>query len=146
MGSAGSTSRNKATGTSLDEWEPCCLGPWRKCSQFASFPGPNPTCSMRRTLGEISTSGRGQCWLLSPDPWELFLPLSSCRPPLSMCAVCMLSHFSRVRLCNPVDCSPPGSSLHGFLQAKILEWVAVHSSRGSPSFFEFLKWNLLFLS
>ena len=34
-------------------------------------------------------------------------------------------------LCNPVDCSPPGSSVHGILQARILEWVAMPSSRGS---------------
>ena len=27
-------------------------------------------------------------------------------------------------LCSPVDCSPPGSSVHGILQARILEWVA----------------------
>ena len=33
-------------------------------------------------------------------------------------------------LCNPMDCSPPGSSVHGILQARILEWVAVPSSRG----------------
>ena len=31
----------------------------------------------------------------------------------------------------PVDCSPPGSSVHEILQARILEWVAVSSSRGS---------------
>ena len=34
-------------------------------------------------------------------------------------------------LCNPVDCSPPGSSVHGILQARILEWVAIPLSRGS---------------
>ena len=34
-------------------------------------------------------------------------------------------------LCDPVDCSPPGSSVHGILQARILEWVAVSFSRGS---------------
>ena len=34
-------------------------------------------------------------------------------------------------LCNPVDCSPPGSSIHGNFQARILEWVAIPSSRGS---------------
>ena len=34
-------------------------------------------------------------------------------------------------LCDPVDCSLPGSSLHGFLHAKILEWVAISFSRGS---------------
>ena len=34
-------------------------------------------------------------------------------------------------LCYPVDCSPPGSSVHGILQARILEWVAISFSRGS---------------
>ena len=39
--------------------------------------------------------------------------------------------LSHVRLCDPVDCSPSGSSVHGILQARILEWVAVSFSRGS---------------
>ena len=34
-------------------------------------------------------------------------------------------------LCDPKDCSPPGSSVHGILQARILERVATYSSRGS---------------
>ena len=34
-------------------------------------------------------------------------------------------------LCDPMDCSPPGCSVHGILQARILEWVAVPFSRGS---------------
>ena len=34
-------------------------------------------------------------------------------------------------LCDSVDCSPPGSPVHGILQARVLEWVAVPSSRGS---------------
>ena len=33
-------------------------------------------------------------------------------------------------LCDPVDCSPPGCSVHGILQASILEWVAISFSRG----------------
>ena len=33
-------------------------------------------------------------------------------------------------LCDPMDCSPPSSSVHGILQARILEWVAMPSSRG----------------
>ena len=33
-------------------------------------------------------------------------------------------------LCNPMDCSPPGSFVHGTFQARILEWVAISSSRG----------------
>ena len=34
-------------------------------------------------------------------------------------------------LCDPTDCGPPGSSVHGILQARILEWVAIPFSRGS---------------
>ena len=34
-------------------------------------------------------------------------------------------------LCDPMDCSPPGYSVHEVLQARILEWVAKPSSRGS---------------
>ena len=34
-------------------------------------------------------------------------------------------------LCDAMDCSLPGSSVHGILQARILEWVAMPSSRGS---------------
>ena len=48
--------------------------------------------------------------------------------------VCVFVHsgFSRVQLfCDTVDCSPPGSSVHGTLQARLLEWVAIPFSRGS---------------
>ena len=38
---------------------------------------------------------------------------------------------SCLTLCDPVDCSLPGSSIHGILQARILEWVAISFSRGS---------------
>ena len=38
---------------------------------------------------------------------------------------------SCLTLCNPMDCSPPGSSLHGILQARLLEWVAISFSRVS---------------
>ena len=38
---------------------------------------------------------------------------------------------SFLTLCDPVDCSPPGSSVHEILQARILEWVAMLFSRGS---------------
>ena len=40
----------------------------------------------------------------------------------------LLSHFSRVRLCDPRDGSPPGSPIPGILQARTLEWVAVSFS------------------
>ena len=38
---------------------------------------------------------------------------------------------SCLTLWDPMDCSPPGSSVHGILQERILEWVAMPSSRGS---------------
>ena len=45
---------------------------------------------------------------------------------------CVLSHFqSCLTLRDPMDCNPPGSSVHGILQARILEWVAMTSSRDS---------------
>ena len=34
-------------------------------------------------------------------------------------------------LCDPIDCSLPGSSVHGIFQVRILEWVAISFSRGS---------------
>ena len=44
--------------------------------------------------------------------------------------VCVLSHFlSCLTLSDPMDCRSPGSSVHGILQARILEWVAMPSSR-----------------
>ena len=45
--------------------------------------------------------------------------------------LCKPSCFNHVWLCDPMDFSPPGSSVHGILQARILEWVAMPSSRGS---------------
>ena len=49
-------------------------------------------------------------------------------------AVCVLTHFRRVwclTLWDPMDCSPSGSSVHGILQSRILEWAAMTSSRQS---------------
>ena len=66
-------------------------------------------------------------------PWHLGLQLSWswwwCMQ-VYMC-LCMLSRLSRVWLCDPMDCSPPGSSVHGILQARILEWVVISFFRES---------------
>ena len=48
---------------------------------------------------------------------------------ISMC-VCLVSQ-SCLTLCDPMVCSPPGSSVHGIFQARILEWVAMPFSRES---------------
>ena len=45
--------------------------------------------------------------------------------------VCAKLFQSCSTLCDPMDYNPPGSSVHGILQARILEWVAMSSSRGS---------------
>ena len=45
---------------------------------------------------------------------------------------CILSHQSCRTLCDPMDGSLPGSSVHGILQARILEWVAMPFSRDLP--------------
>ena len=48
-----------------------------------------------------------------------------------MC-VCVLVTQLCLTLCDPMDCSPPGSSVHGILQERKLEWVAISSSRVDP--------------
>ena len=50
---------------------------------------------------------------------------------LCMSRIQALQSLSRVGLFMTMDCSPPGSSVHGILQPRILEWVAMPSSRGS---------------
>ena len=46
--------------------------------------------------------------------------------------IVVVESLSLVQLfCDPMDYSPPGSSVHGILQARILEWVAMASSGGS---------------
>ena len=45
----------------------------------------------------------------------------------NMCAIIQ----SYMIICDPMNCAPPGSSVHGISQARILEWVAISSSRGS---------------
>ena len=46
-------------------------------------------------------------------------------------SMCVLPLQSCVSLCDPMNCSPEGSSVHGILQARILKWVAISSSKGS---------------
>ena len=50
--------------------------------------------------------------------------------PIVLCVHAQLLQ-SCLTLCDPMDCSPPDSSVHGILQTTILEWVAIPSSRGS---------------
>ena len=56
--------------------------------------------------------------------------LGSCGP-ISLTCVYAQSLQSCPTLCDPMDCSPLGSSVHGILQTRVLKWVAMPSSRGS---------------
>ena len=78
-----------------------------------------PKCSLRSVMKLCG-------WLWSPAPSEVRLRPAD--PSVRMCAQLLQSCPT---LCNPVDWSPPGSSVHGILQAGILVWVAVPSSKGS---------------
>ena len=62
-------------------------------------------------------------WLMSEEMENSFLKVLGLN-------VCLVSQ-SCPTLCDPVDCSPPGSSVRGIFQARILEWVAISSSRVS---------------
>ena len=58
--------------------------------------------------------------------WILLL-----RPFHVWVCICAQLHQPCLTLWHPMGCSPPGSSAHGIAQARILEWVAISSSRGS---------------
>ena len=60
--------------------------------------------------------------------------IGACNMSLCPCIVStkgMPSLLLSPTLCYPIDCSLPASSVHGILQATILEWVVIHCSRGS---------------
>ena len=68
---------------------------------------------------------------LSRSTWPE-LPVSYSKfPLLSILHMCVLVAQECLTLCNPMDCSPPGFSVHGILQARILEWLAIPFSRES---------------
>ena len=69
---------------------------------------------------------------LCPQVYSLHLhhcPANSVIRTFSLDSTCMRAklHQLCMILCNTMDCSPPGSSVHGILQARILEWVAMPS-------------------
>ena len=57
----------------------------------------------------------------------------SCKGDALDCELCVKMRVlvvqSGLTLCSPMDCSLPGSSVHGILQARILEWIAMPFSR-----------------
>ena len=57
--------------------------------------------------------------------------LERAREEILLSCMCAESPQLCLTLCDPMDCSPPGSSVPGILQAGILEWIAISFSRGS---------------
>ena len=93
-------------------------------------------------MGKVfSGSGGDADFLGKKVTWRLFklIPCSAAVIPSSpspsnhprrLSWVCVHAQ-SCLPLCSPMDWRPPGSSVHGISQARILEWVAISSSRGS---------------
>ena len=83
-----------------------------KVDKLACTPGDRQ--SITAGGAEENVPGEARAWLHELSlPWLKYQSLSS------------------VRLCDPMDCSPPASSVHGISQATVLEWVAISFSRGS---------------
>ena len=77
-------------------------------------------------------SQQSRCWHEGAT-WFL---LYSLKLYPSLQRICVKFLPSCPTLCDRRDCSLPGSSVHGILQAKILQWVAMSSSRGSSWFWD----------
>ena len=75
-------------------------------------------------------SNHGSLRVCNWSSWGKLSCLLWLHPPLNFEGplLLLLSHFSRVRLCDPIDCSPPGSAIPGILQAWTLEWGAISFS------------------
>ena len=84
--------------------------------------------------------GHWHVWKPLIQPWKseaFLLSEKKPKPTLSMSCLVFMCKWkwkvlvTQLTLCDPMDCSPPGSSVHGILRARILEWVTMASSRGS---------------
>ena len=95
------------------------------------FPGDLPDPEIKPASSALPLSHRGSPlgrfkWLNTEKCLEEGLAQSH-----NTCVCLCFVVQSCPTLCHPMECSPPGSSVHGILQARILEWVAVPFSRGS---------------
>ena len=107
----------------------------RRTSRLTS-PGSTQTSPVRFSWTRdypAMIDGVPTCWPLTPITHTTQAALHGAPASPLCCVLCMwvLSPSSRIQLCDPMACSQPGSSVHGILQARILGWVAMPSSRGS---------------
>ena len=106
----------------------CLPASVKDCIWFWALENP----FVRASTGNLR--GNWQRWFVK---WRILVSNCPClamaaRAPVCVCVcVCVLVTQSCPSLCNPMDSSPPASSIHGILQARIQEWVAISFSRGS---------------
>ena len=101
-------------------------GSWKK-------PGKGWSCQMvgMWAVTRESRERRAESSTPTPAPTGQNLQVGSPASPNLAWASAVLSHSIVSDSCDPMDCSPPGSSVHGIIQARILEGVAMPSSRRS---------------
>ena len=107
-------------------------------SALLKWPGKGVKCSSRM-LKQLNVHTTGSWRLESLNPAELNPPGHASFKRLGDMCMCVYIYVymyvcsdaqSRVTLCNTMDCSLPGSSVHGILQERKLEWAATSFSRG----------------
>ena len=122
---------------------------------MGSLPQPGTACSSRRPAPEnlpgIGRASAARARGRSSSVWALWAGGGTVTArgksersgklvalPLSLQSVGRGRDFGPLFVClghsdmsDPMDCSPPGSSVHGILQARTLEWIAIPFSRGS---------------
>ena len=96
-----------------------------------SWASLNPGWNRRGKAGTPATQGFAALFSASLAVLTLKQKAQKSNCNLSLVWMCVPSLQLCLIFCDPIDCSPPGSSIQGILQARILEWVAMPSSRGS---------------
>ena len=102
-----------------------------KCTYLVHLTHLGFLCIIQSPLEFFVVGKRGSEWETTACVWCTSPPCMRMRVPAQSC----------LTLCNPTDCSPPGSSVRGILQAGILKWVAIAFSRG---YFWPRDWTLVF--
>ena len=103
--------------------------PTLKPSEGAATAGTSALDSGFRTWRQYTGLSHSQCSLCHGSPRKLMCPLGPC---WALMHACLLAQPCPT-LCDPMDCNPAGSSVLAILQARILEWVAMTSSRVFPT-------------
>ena len=98
---------------------------WRRArgESHGTYHCLSPPCVGHMAL-HTAARWAGTCFL-----WESRKMRRTAWVPEISVLCCAQSLQSCLTLCDPMDCSPPGSSVHGILQARMLEWAAIPCSR-----------------